>query len=505
MAKSTLFKDGNNYGELILLISLLLLTPLIVLPFYPEETEYAYAFLIPAFFSAALGLMIFFGFRDKGGQPARPEFMSHMRSGSTPVLFVWCYAFLLGSLPFFIGRQLPFHLSLFESISGWTTTGLSVADIDALPHIFLFYRSFTQYCGGLGFIIMITMIIRNRRVASLYNAEGHMDMITPSLKGTAKIIARIYIIWLCLGTAAYTLCGMPVFDAVCHTMSAISTAGFSTQTLSIEAYNSIAIDIVTMVLMFIGATNFVIILSLMKGHFIESFRDTEFAFMVKVTVCFGLLTSCVLFISRGYSAGSALVHGFFGVITTFTTSGYSIEDYTLWPSVNVAALMFLMIIGGCAGSTAGGIKMNRTYYLLITMIRYLKDQIQSPIRVTTSSYQRNHISKEMDSKLTLNAGGFLVCYLLVYTAGTLILCASTGRSPGDCAFEFGSALGTVGLSNGITSPDASMITLGTEMAAMIMGRLEIVMVLISMYNIYRDINSEFHKIKSKVLSNKKHN
>ena len=83
MAKSTLFKDGNNYGELILLISLLLLTPLIVLPFYPEETEYAYAFLIPAFFSAALGLMIFFGFRDKGGQPARPEFMSHMRSGST--------------------------------------------------------------------------------------------------------------------------------------------------------------------------------------------------------------------------------------------------------------------------------------------------------------------------------------------------------------------------------------------------------------------------------------
>lgn len=487
MAKNSFIKDGNSYGELILLISFLMLVPLAVLPFYPEEVKYAHAFLIPAFFSAALGLIIFFRFKDGLDSANAHRFMSHIRKGSSPVLFVWCYAFFLGAVPFILGRQLPFHLAIFESISGWTTTGLSVADVDSLPQIFLFYRSFTQYCGGLGFIIMITMIIRNRRVASLYNAEGHMDMIKPSLKGTAKIISRIYIIWLCIGTVAYTICGMSVFDGICHTMSAISTAGFSTEPLSIEAFHSVPVDIITMVLMFIGATNFVIVLSLTKGHFIESLQDTEFAFMVKVTAIFGIMVSLALFLFKGYSAGKSLLQGFFCVITTFTTSGYSIDNYPSWPSFAVAAMMILMLIGGCAGSTAGGIKMNRTYYLLKAMSRYLREQIQPPIRVTTVSYNRNHISKEIDSKLTFNAGGFLVCYLLVFTAGTLILCASTGQSPGDCAYEFASALGTVGLSNGITNPDASIVTLITEMVGMVMGRLEIIMVLISFYNIFSGI------------------
>ncbi len=482
----------NNLGKIIILISILLLAPLAVLPFYVQEIRYADAFVIPAVFSFAFGLSFTVGISKPPKFVTQVlVFMSCMRRGSPQVLFVWCYAFLVGGIPFIIGGQLTPLLSFFESVSGWTTTGLTVADIANMPHIFLFYRSFMQYCGGLGFVVMITMIIRDRRITTLYNAEGHMDMIRPSLKGTAMIISQVYLVWLAIGTLAYRLCGMPLFDSICHVMSALSTAGFSTQVDSINAYHSVPIDIVTMVLMLVGATNFVVVLSLTKWNFRQCIEDTEFAFMLKVTLVSGLIASIGLFVFRSYGIPKALLHGFFGIITTFTTTGYSIDDYANWPALSLSVVAVLMIIGGCAGSTAGGIKMNRTFYLIENMLRYVKRQVQSPLKITTYSYNRNHVYREMNETLISNSSGFLACYMLVLVIGVMVVSASSNCSLGEAAFEFTSALGTVGISNGLTSPSAPAITLIAEMIAMILGRLEIIMVFIGVYGLVNDIRAAF--------------
>ncbi|MGI6212191.1 MAG: potassium transporter TrkG, partial [Anaerovoracaceae bacterium] len=215
--------DGSTYGKLMILVGVLIACPLVILIFYPSEVEYAAAFAVPALVSVAQGVILCIV--KPTGISRRKEWQSLMQEGSAPVLFTWAYAFLLGAIPFVVAGELPFIPALFEAVSGWTTTGLTVVDVSKLPHIFLFHRSFMQFSGGMGFVIMIAMIIKGKQSVSLYSAEGHPDKIRPSLRETARTIFRIDMICLVIGSTAFTILGMPLFDSICHTMSALSTAG----------------------------------------------------------------------------------------------------------------------------------------------------------------------------------------------------------------------------------------------------------------------------------------
>ncbi|MDR1705370.1 MAG: TrkH family potassium uptake protein, partial [Clostridiales bacterium] len=280
-------KGGSIYGKLIVLIGILTAVPLIVLPFYPGETGHIPAFLAPSIVSIAAGIgvcgMTYTKKEDVG--------QSSVKRSSLVILFTWTYSFLLGAMPFVIAGELSFIQALFESVSGWTTTGLSVADVTVMPKIFLFHRSFLQYCGGLGLILMIIVITQSKQSMPLYSAEGHTDRIMPSLKQTARVISMIYGGYLILGTVLYAAFGMEVFDAVCHTMSALSTAGFTTQAQSIGQYASLPIEIITVVLMLIGASNFAVLLLLTEGKLRQVFRVTEMRFMLGLLVVFVPLTA----------------------------------------------------------------------------------------------------------------------------------------------------------------------------------------------------------------------
>src|SRR5665647_1454493 len=154
------FTNRSNYGKLILLIGLLLIIPLAILPFYPDESKYAAAFIIPSLASIILGSLIC---RISKQDDNFLNWQSTMQKGSLTVLFGWGYGFIAGAVPFMISAKLSFVQALFEAVSGWTTTGLSVMDVSVTPHIFLFHRSFMQFCGGLGFVMVMIMFVQGKQ------------------------------------------------------------------------------------------------------------------------------------------------------------------------------------------------------------------------------------------------------------------------------------------------------------------------------------------------------
>jgi len=469
---------NSNYGKLILLIGLLIAVPLAVIPFYPEDALYVPCFLIPSIVSIALGITI--SILSPRKEKPLTEWRSPMQRGSIPVMLAWCFAFIAGAVPFVIGGQLSFLLSLFESVSGWTTTGLTVVDVTAMPHIFLFHRSFMQYCGGLGFIIMIAMLAKGKQNMTLYSAEGHSDRIMPSLKRTARTIFMIYSCFLAAGSLIYWLFGMKLFDAICHTMSALSTAGFTTQGSSIGQYKSLPIEITTIVLMLIGSTNFAILLLLVKGKFRRVLKISEMRFMLGLLLVFVPLAAVSLMRGFGMGFGESLINSLFGVVTTFTTTGYSIMNYASWPPFALGLLMVLMVIGGSGGSTAGGIKLFRTYLLIRITKENIKNRLSPVRRVSAPSYYRAQGKMFISDALIKSIIGFVVCYIVVLIVGSLLLIMTSGRSLLDSTFEFASALGTVGISNGLTNAGASAGSLIVLMIGMILGRLEVFIVFIGL-------------------------
>lgn len=472
-------KDCSNRGKLMVMIGLLVIAPVAILPFYPQDIGYAIYFLLTGLLSIlAGGLVCAFGKREAYFSSDR---LTAQRHSNNTVLFTWFWGIAVGAMPFFLSGQLKFVQSLFESVSGWTTTGLSVMDVTQTSKIFLFYRSFMQYCGGLGFVLMMVMLVSGKRSMDLFNAEGHPDKLMPNLKQTAQTIFEMYIIFLILGTAAYVVCGMPLFDSLCHAMCSLSTGGFSTRLNSIGEYHSLSIEIVTIVLMLIGTTNFAVLLLLLRGKWRQAAKVSEVRFLFLLMLIFVPLMALSLSGELGMGLGEGLRHGLFNAASALSTTGYATMSYESWPSFAIGLMILLMLIGGGIGSTAGGLKLTRVYLILRMIGLNIKRKLLPQRCVDAPTYVKAQGRTKIDEELCSDTVGFVGCYLLLFVAGVLLLTMTAGCGLEKAMFEFASALGTVGLSIGLTGPMTNNATLIVEMVGMILGRLEIFIVLTGTY------------------------
>ena len=472
-------KEGSNRGKLMMLIGLLVAAPLALLPFYPEDSGFVWAFVGPSLFSLSVGALVcLFGKRDRGYSASWS--VSQWQSSHT-VLFTWFWGILVGAMPFVFSGYLNFVQALFESVSGWTTTGLSVMDVSRTSHIFLFYRSFMQYCGGLGFIMMIVMLVSDKRSMDLFNAEGHPDKLMPNLRKTAQTIFAMYLVFLLLGIVAYMIAGMPLFESVCHAMCSLSTGGFSTRLNSIGEYHSLAIELVTIVLMLIGTTNFAVLLLLVRRKWRQALQVSEVRFLFLLLLVFVPLIALSLFHGLGLGIGEAFRQALFNASSALSTTGYATMGYDTWPASAVGILTLLMLTGGGMGSTAGGLKLTRVYLILRMIGQNLKRKLVPGRFVDTPTYTKAQGKAKIDDTLCSDTLGFVGCYLLLFLAGTLALTLTAGCGLTEAMFEFASALGTVGLSIGLIGPATNSATLIVEMIGMMMGRLEIFIVLTGIY------------------------
>lgn len=467
-------------GLILVIAGFLTLTPLLLLPFLPEELGYATAFLRPA------ALLIGAGWLLAVLRPRNGARHLDMAGGSVVVLIAWAAVCAVSALPVGQLARLPYLQSLFESVSGWTTTGLSVVDVTAAPRILLLWRSIMQLAGGAGLAIIMLAATSLPVGAGLYRAEGRNDQLAPHVIQSAKLVVLLYSLYATVGTAAYVLAGMSVFDAVNHSFCAVSTGGFSTHPESIGYWDSPAVEAVTLALMILGNLNFLTAYVLFRGRLRRFIANGEVkviaaALLVAVPVLLLLVTA-----GAYPSLQKSLRVAVFEAVTALTTTGYSTVGYTSWPPVGTFILILLMLIGGGTCSTAGGIKQYRVYILVRALVREIRQTFLPRGTVTVLPSVQGERKVLIDEAHVRQAGVFLFLYLATFLLGAGLM-AGYGIALEDALFEYASTVGTVGLSVGVTSAHLPAPILIAQITGMILGRLEFFVVFAAIGRLFRDI------------------
>lgn len=460
-----------------MLFSLTLLPPILIDIVYREDT--LDSFLVSYFVLMVAGLVLWLPVKN-----VRNDL--RLRDGFIVVVLFWFVLSLSGSLPLMLSDQLEisFTDAVFESISGLTTTGATVlTNLDELPHAILFYRQELQWLGGMGIIVLAVAVLPMLGVGGmqLYKAEtpGPIkdNKLTPRITETAKALWYIYLSLTIACALAYWFAGMDVFDAVSHSFSTVAIGGFSTHDESLGYFNSAAIDIVAIVFMFLGGVNFALHFLAFRSWGIKSYlKDTEFKVYFSVLLIVSVITVAYLQITESTQGFSdSVVQGVFHVVSIGTTTGFAASEYYLWPTFLPVLLLFTSFIGGCAGSTGGGMKVIRIILLLKQGMREMMRLIHPSALVTVKIGKKPVADSVIDA-----VWGFFATYVAVFVIMMLLLMASgldqiTSFSAVTATLNnLGPGLGDVAANYaGINDFSKWVLSIG-----MILGRLEIFTLLV---------------------------
>ena len=471
-------------GLICAIAGVVILSPLLALIFYPEEIGLAWGFALPG-----LVLTIIGGVLWRFLAPKKVISLS-LPEGSVIVFLSWLVAIAVSMIPFMLIQGLNFTQAAFESTSGWTTTGLSVVDVTQASRLILLYRSNIELAGGGGFAIIALSAISGLSGAGLTSAEGRTEQLAPNVRRSAKLVLSIYSGYAVVGILALVLAGMGWFDAVNHSFAALSTGGFSTRSDSIGYWDSPAIEAVTIVLMFLGTLNFLTSYFLLRGKFKAVVRNGEVRLMALVIPLCVLIVFFGIAIALYDTAGKAVRVSIFEIVSALSTTGFSTVGYSDWNSLGWTIMIILMLIGGGTGATAGGIKQFRIYALYRALLWEVKRMMQPKNTVTEPDYWQGDRRSFLNDSQIRTIGLFIFLYFLLFFIGVIIT-AAYGNPIADSLFEYASSLSTVGLSIGVTSADAPVGLLWTQIVGMFLGRLEFFTVFVGIICLFKDIPSIF--------------
>ncbi len=349
-----------------------------------------------------------------------------LRDGFLAAVLFWTGLGAFGALPFYLAEHPDVSLveAVFESVSGLTTTGATVlTGLDALPHAILFYRQILQWLGGLGIIVLAIAVLPLLGVGGiqLYRTETPGPIkdtkLTPRITETAKALWYVYFLLTVLCAVSYYFAGMSVFDAICHGFSTIAIGGFSTHDASIGYFDNAAINAVAVVFMLIAGANFALHFTALRRRTLESYRsDSEFK--VYLSLIAVILAITVIYLLTQNTDG-ALHHGIFQAVSIATTSGFTTTDYSAWPGFLPVLLISASFIGGCAGSTGGGIKVIRFWLLvkqgLREMLSLIHPRAEVPVKIN---------GKTVELRVMNAVWGFFSAYVGVFVVMIMLLLAS---------------------------------------------------------------------------------
>lgn len=374
------------------------------------------------------------------------------REGFIIVSMVWIIFSFFGCLPYIFSGSIPsFTDAFFETMSGFSTTGSSVLNnIEALPHGILFWRSMTQWLGGMGIIVLSLAILPVFGIGGmqLFIAEvpgPTPDKISPRIKQTAKTLWKIYMAFTLAETLLLWLGGMSFFDALNHSFTTMATGGFSTKQASVAAWSSPFIQYVIIVFMFLAGTNFTLSYFAIKGKFSTVFRDEEFKYYGFFVLGFTALIFIGLLITTQLGVEQAFRDSLFQVLTIITTTGFATADYLTWAPVLTMLIFILFFFGGSAGSTGGGIKIMRIVVLLKNGYYELK-RLVHPNAIIPVKFNKHSV----DSKIVNNVLAFFIIYLVIFAISTVIFTLiepnmeSSMGAVATCLGNIGPGLGSVG-------------------------------------------------------------
>ena len=469
----------RTMGALLLIEAVFMTLALGVSLWYGEADSDVFLFsTIVTLLAGVIGLLI----------GRRAESRMGEREGYLIVAMVWVVFSTFGLLPYYLSGQVPsFTDAWFESMSGFTTTGATIIpDLEVITHGLLFWRSLTQWIGGMGIIVLSIAIlpIFGLNGMQLYAAEVSgltYEKVSPRIADTAKMMWSIYVLLTITEVAALWLCGMDVFDAVCHSFSTIATGGFSTHNNSLEYYDSAAIHYTVTFFMFISGINFVLLIYLLRGKARNFFQDEELRWYSVAVLVFAVMLTVGLYIARPGWTGVHMERAFrdsiFTVISAMTSTGYTISDYMYWPVVAWVVIFFLMLTGACAGSTAGGIKWVRLAIIMKNGVAEFQRRIHPNAIIPVKLNEKNVPQQTIN-----NIMAFLIFYIFIIVI-TVVIFSATGVNFDESIGAAVSAIGNVGISIGQFGPAGTYAEFPTVAKwvmsfVMLVGRLEIFTVLL---------------------------
>ena len=462
-------------GALLLFLSASLLAPL------PFSFYYADGVWTSFVFSALICLItggLLFRFCET------PKELT-VREGFAVVTFGWTVFAVFGALPYLISGAVVSPLdAIFETMSGFTTTGSTIlTDIEVLPQSLLFWRSLTHWLGGMGIIVLSLAILPMLGVGGmqLFKAEvpgPTADRLKPRIQDTAKMLWGVYFLLTLVEALLLMFGGMSFFDAICHSFATLATGGFSTQNSSIAAYHSSYIDGVITLFMILAGINFALHFQVLRGKAEEFFRSEE----LRVYLGIILIATVIIMIANWaggiyHHVGENFRYSIFQVSSIMTTTGFATADFELWPVLPQYILVLLMFIGGCAGSTGGGIKVARVL-LLFKHAQVQVFRLIHPRAIRLVKLGNHPVDKEVLQAIL----GFFALFISIFVIASLLLAAtgmdlvSSGAAVIACLSNIGPGLGSVGPVDNFAHVPA--FAKSVLIVCMLMGRLELFTVLV---------------------------
>lgn len=406
---------SNIIGRILMVISATFVLPVIVSFIYSEYSN-AFTFLKIAVAVFIAGFILRISIKPSVG-PIR------IREGFFIVSLIWILFPLIGALPFVISGDIPnFADAVFESCSGFSTTGATIlTDVEDMSQGMLFWRSFTHWLGGMGILILaiaITPILsKGKQNIALESTGPSIDKTSSKLSDTARQLYSIYLIFTVAEIILLMFGGMNLFDASIHTFGSVGTGGFSNYSDSIAHFDSLYIEIVIMLFMFLCGASFNLYFAGLRRGVKVFWQNPEFKLYALITLSVSVLIAITLIVSgSSESIGSAVSDSFFQVISILTTTGFATANYDLWPQFAKSLLLLLFFIGGCASSTAGGVKVVRIMVLLKLVKRSIGTRLH-PNAVIKIKLKNNNLSNDLVSNVT----SFVFLYIVLIAIGSLLV------------------------------------------------------------------------------------
>lgn len=465
-----------NYGMVIkvlgkiLMVEAMLMVPSLLVSLYYNQYD-ASSFFISIVLTGVIGFLM--SIKSDGNKTIKAK------EGLAIVAFGWILSSFFGSLPFvFSGSVLSWIDAFFETVSGFTTTGATIiSNVEALPKGILFWRSFTHWVGGMGILVFTVAILPTMGVGGfqIFKAESPgpiKDKIAPKIKDTAKILYITYFTITILEILLLVLGGMPIYEAIVHTFGTVGTGGFSTKNASVGAFDSSYIHVVIAIFMLLSSINFSLYYSLFKGKWREVLKNQELRLFLGIVLSSVVLIAININSTIYHNIGLSFRDSLFQVSSIISTTGYATTDFDKWSTFSKAILFLLMFVGGCAGSTGGGIKSIRIL-VLIKLIKREVSKIFHPRAVIPIKNGESVVSNDTVSSIA----SFFILYIIIFVVGTILI-SLEGIDLESSASSVAATLGNIGPGFGFVGPtctysEFSGLSKILLSIFMLLGRLEL--------------------------------
>ena len=463
-------------GVLLILFSTAMLPPLFLSLITQDGIESAFAMGLAATLFAGVALWL----------PTRNLSRDlNIRDGFMVTALFWVVLGLFGAIPLWLVSDLGLTpiAAIFESISGLTTTGATViTGLDDLPQSLLFYRQLLQWLGGIGIIVLAVAVLPMLGIGGmqLYRAESAGPSkdrkLTPRITSTAKALFGIYLLLTVACAASYFAAGMSTFDAICHAFSTVAIGGFSTHDASLGHYEQNRVLLVSSVFMLLSAINFGLhFIALQRRNVRVYAQDSETAFFITVIASATVVVCCLLLTTETLGLEDSVIHGLFQTISIATTTGFTTQDFSVWPLFLPILLLILSFMGGCVGSTGGGMKAMRILLIFRQGVRELR-QLLHPNAVIPLKLDARRVQTEVISAVWSFFAVYMFCFVLIWLAllATDLDFISAFSAVVATMNNLGPGLGEVADHYGVVSEAGKLVLC----LAMLMGRLEVFTLLV---------------------------